>query len=124
MFIDNDKISQLNRLLTTYSLDVDSTSKEEYFDKIIKSIVRLLIPYKRENVFEQFKDALKGKRDMSLDAIQNVVTRLKVIFPEEIERFDLSKYKKWIEENEVRWKDKIGPLSLEKVFYGLKKETQ
>ncbi|MHA2471655.1 MAG: 4Fe-4S binding protein [Promethearchaeota archaeon] len=123
MFIDNGKIAQLNRLLTTYSLDVESTSKEEYFDKIIKSIVRLLIPYKRDNVFEQLSDALKGNKDMSLDAIQNIVTRLKVIFPEEIAQFDIAKYKKWIEENEVRWKDKIEPLSLERMFYGLKKET-
>jgi hypothetical protein len=48
---------------------------------------------------------------------------LKVIFPEEIAQFDIAKYKKWIEENEVRWKDKIEPLSLERMFYGLKKET-
>ncbi len=123
MFIDNNKISQINRLLTTYSLDIESTSKEKYFDQIIKSIIRLLIPYKRNDVLEQFNHALNGKKDMSFDAIQNIVKRLQVIFPEEIQRFDISNYKNWIEQNESRWKDKVEPISLDKLFYGLKKET-
>jgi ferredoxin len=123
MFIDNGKIAQINRLLTTYSLDVDSISKEKYFDQIIRSIIRLLIPYKRVRALEQLNDALKGKKDMSQDTIQNIVIRLRTIFPDEIEQFDLSKYNKWIEQNELRWKDKIEPIHLDKLFYGLKKET-
>jgi polyferredoxin len=123
MFIDNQKIAQINRLLTTYSLDFDSIPKEKYFDTIIKSIIRLLIPYKRNNVFEQFSDALSDKKDMSLDAIQNIVTRLKVIFPEEIQQFDISKYNEWIAQNESRWKEKIEPVQLDKLFYGLKKSN-
>jgi len=124
MFIDNGKIAQINRLLTTYSLDFDSISKEKYFDKIFKSIIRLLIPYKRIRALEQLNDALKSKKDMPLDAIQNIVIRLKAIFPEEIEQLDISKYKKWIEQNEPRWKEKIEPIHLDKIFYGLAKETQ
>ena len=123
MFIDNEKIAQVNRLLTTYSLDFDSIPKEKYFDKIIKSIIRLIIPYKRTRALEQLNDALRSKKDMSLDAIQNIVIRLKAIFPEEIQKFDISKYTKWIEQNESRWKDKIEPIHLDKLFYGLKKET-
>ena len=124
MFIDSKKIAQINRLLTTYSLDVDSISKEKYFDKIIKSIIRLLIPYKRTRALEQLNDAFRNKKDMSLDAIQNIVIRLRVIFPEEIQQFDISKYTKWIELNEQRWKEKIEPIHLDKLFYGLAKETQ
>jgi polyferredoxin len=124
MFIDTGKIAQINRLLTTYSLDIGSISKQEYFDKILKSIIRLLIPYKRIQAFEQLTGALKSKKDMSLDAIQNIVIRLKAIFPDEIKQLDTSKYKKWIEENEPRWKEKIEPIHLDKIFYGLAKETQ
>ncbi|MFW9999736.1 MAG: 4Fe-4S binding protein [Candidatus Hodarchaeota archaeon] len=124
MFIDTGKIAQINRLLTTYSLDLDSISKEKYFDKIIKSIIRLLIPYKRTLALEQLDDALRSKKDISLEAIQNIVIRLKNIFPEEIQQFDISEYKKWIEQNESKWKEKIEPIHLDKLFYGLKKETQ
>ena len=123
MFIDIGKIAQINRLLTTYSLDFNSISKEKYFDKIFKSIIRLLIPYKRASALEQLNDALKGKKDMSLDAIQNIVIRLKAIFPEEIEQLDISKYKEWVAQNEPKWKEKIEPVHLEKLFYGLAKET-
>ena len=122
MFIDTGKIAQINRLLTTYSLDFDSISKEKYFDKIIKSIIRLLIPYKRTRALEQLNDALKSKKDMSLDAIQNIVIRLKAIFPEEVQKFNISEYNNWIKQNESRWKTKIEPLHLDKLFYGLKKE--
>ena len=76
MFIDNGKIAQINRLLTTYLLDFNSISKDKYFDKIVKSIIRLLIPYKRTSAFEQFSDSLKGKKDMPLDAIQNISMKL------------------------------------------------
>jgi hypothetical protein len=124
MFIDNEKIAQINRLLTTYSLDFGSISKEKYFDKILKSVIRLLIPYKRKHTFEEFINALKGKKDMSLDAIQNIVIRLKIIFPDEVEQLDISKYREWIEINESRWKEKIEPVHLDKLFYGLKKEIQ
>lgn len=124
MFIDVEKISQINRLLTTYSLDFDSISKEKYFDKIFKSIIRLLIPYKRIQAFEQLIDALNGKKDMALEVIQNIIFRLREIFPEEIRQLDISKYRNWIEENEARWKAKIEPVHLDKLFYGLKKETQ
>jgi len=122
MFIDTGKIAQINRLLTTYSLDFDSISKEKYFDQIIKSIIRLLIPYKRVSALEQLDDALKNKKDMSLDAIQNIVIRLKAIFPEEIQKFDILEYKNWIKQNELRWRDKVDPIHLDKLFYGLKRE--
>jgi len=124
MFIDSEKIAQINRFLTTYSLDFNSISKEKYFDKIIRSIIRLLIPYKRKYAFEQFTDALRSEKDMSIDAVQNIVARLKVIFPEEIKQLDVSKYEKWIEQNESSWKVKIEPIHLDKIFYGLAKETK
>ena len=124
MFIDSEKIAQINRLLTIYSLNFDSISKEDYFDKIIKSIIRLLIPYKRNRNFEQLINALRSETTMSSDAIQNIVIKLKGIFPEEIKQLDVSKYKNWIEQNESRWKEKIEPIHLDKLFYGLKKEIQ
>jgi hypothetical protein len=52
-----------------------------------------------------------------------MISRLRTIFPEEINKLDVSKYKKWIEENESRWKERIEPIHLEKLFYGLKKEV-
>jgi polyferredoxin len=124
MFIDNEKFAQINRLLTSYSLDFNATSKKKYFDKILKSIIRLLIPYKRNRTFEEFSNALIGEKDMSLEPIQNIVIRLRAIFPDEIKKLDISKYIKWIDLNESRWKEKIEPIHLDKLFYGLKKEIQ
>jgi ferredoxin len=122
MFIDNRKVSQINRLLTNYSLAFDSISKEEYFDKIFKSIIRLIIPYKRNSAFEQLVDALINEKEIEIEPIQNIVRRLRTIFPEEIKQLDVSKYREWIEQNESRWKERIEPIHLEKLFYGLKKE--
>lgn len=124
MFIDNEKISQINRLLTIYSLKFDSISKEKYFDKIIKSIIRLVIPYKRDHTFKQLIDALTGNEVMPLDALQKIIMRLKEIFPEEIKELDFSKYKSWIKQNEARWKKNIEPIHLDKLFYGLKKKNE
>ena len=86
-------------------------------------MIRLLIPYKRSRSFEQLTDALKSKKEMSSKSVQNIVTRLKEIFPEEITQLDILKYKEWIEQNESRWKEKIEPIQLDKLFYGLRKKT-
>ena len=124
MFIDSGKISQINRLLTTYTLTFDSIPKEKYFDQVIKSMIRLLKPYKRSSAFKQLTDALQSKKDMSSDTVQNIVIRLREIFPDEIKQLDISKYKKLIEQNESRWKEKIEPIHLDKLFYGLKKKEK
>ena len=99
-------------------------SKEKYFDKIIKSIIRLLVPYKHTHTFEQFIDALSGNEVISLEVIQNIVMRLKETFPEEIKQLDISNYKSWIGQNESRWKEKIELIHLDKLFYGLAKKTE
>jgi len=124
MFIDVTKIAQINRLLATYSLSFGTVSKEQFFDKIIRSVIRLLIPYKRTHAFEQFVDALNGRKEMPSEAIQRLVTRLRSNFQEEIEQLDTGKYKKWIEENKARWKENLEPVQLEKIFYGLAKKQQ
>ena len=124
MFIDSGKISQINRFLSTYTLTFDSIPKEKYFDQVIKSMIRLIIPYKRSSAFEQLTDALQSKKDMSSETVQNIVTRLREIFPEEIKQLDIPKYKTWIEQNESRWKARIEFVELDKIFYGLAKETK
>ena len=124
MFIDTEKIAQINRFLTVYSLNFDIMPKEKYFDKILKSIIRLFIPYKRMRASEEFFDALEEKKDFSLEVIQNIVSRLKDLFPDEIKQLDRLKYKEWIQQNEPKWKEKNEPIHLDKLFYGLAKETQ
>ena len=117
-------LEQLRKILTTFSLDVGSDSKEKYFDTIIKTLIRLLIPYKRKGVFEQFINALEDKEDISIEYIQNIVMRLKNIFPSEIGQMDISKYLHWIQQNESKWKEKIEELQLNKIFYGLAREPK
>jgi len=124
MFIDKDKLAQINRTLATISLSFDSISKENYFDKTIKSIIRLIIPYKRAKAFEEFVEALKGTKDFSQETIQNIVNRLKEIFPDEVKQLDISKYENWIKENESRWKARVELVELDRIFYGLAKETK
>lgn len=123
MFIDNEKITQINRLLTTHSLNFNIMSKEKSLDKIIKSIIRLFLPVKRMRDLELFFDALEGEKSFSLEVIQNIVTRLITIFPNEIKQINRLKYKDWIEQNEPKWKEKIEPIHLDKLFYGLANKT-
>ncbi|MGB5911617.1 MAG: 4Fe-4S binding protein [Promethearchaeia archaeon] len=123
MFIDNQKIAQINRFISISSLNFDITSKEQTFDKIIKTMIRLFIPYKRMHASEQLFEALKGNQTFSLDVIQNIISRLRDIFPDEVNQLDKSKYIEWIKQNEPLWKEKIEPIHLDKLFYGLTKET-
>ena len=124
MFIDNEKIAQINRFLTVFSMKFEITPKEKYFDNILKDIIRLFIPYKRMRASEEFFDALEEKKDFSLDYIQNIVSRLQDLFPDEIKQLNRSKYREWIQQNETKWKEKKEPMHLDKLFYGLAKETQ
>ncbi|MHA1255774.1 MAG: hypothetical protein ACTSPS_09275 [Promethearchaeota archaeon] len=99
------------------------TPKEKYFDNILKDIIRLFIPYKRMKASEEFFDALEEKKDFSLEYIQNIVSRLQDLFPDEIKQLNRSKYREWIQQNETKWKEKKEPMHLDKLFYGLAKET-
>jgi len=123
MFIDTQKIAQINRLLTVSSMNFDIMPKEKYFDKILKNIIRLFIPYKRIKASEEFFDALEEKKDFSLEVIQNIVSRLKDLFPDEIKQLNRSKYREWIQQNAPKWKERIEPIHLDKLFYGMSKET-
>jgi len=124
MFIDNQKIAQIKRLLSTYSLNFNMISKEKYLDKTLKSIIRLFVPYKRKRYFERLFDAIEGKKDFPLEIIQNLITRLKEIFPDEIKQLERLKFKEWIEQNELKWKKKIEPIHLDKLTYGLAKKAE
>ena len=123
MFIDIQKISQINKLLTALTLNFNELPKEKFFDKIIKNIIRLFIPKKRMRNFDEFIDALECKRDFYLETIQNIVVKLRNIFPDEIKKIDRTKYKRWIEQNESQWKEKIDSYHLDKLFYGIAKEA-
>jgi polyferredoxin len=123
MFIDTQKLAQIKRHLTTYSMNHDETSIANYFDIIMKSIIRLFIPYKRMQTFDDFVDALEAKNDFSVEAIQSIVVRLRELFSEEIKTIDRTKYKEWIKENESKWKDHIDVYQKDKLYYGLLKEA-
>jgi polyferredoxin len=123
MFIDSQKIAQINRFISISSLNFDITSKEQTFDKILKTMIRLFVPHKRLQASEQLFEALEGNETFSLEVIQNIISRLREIFPEEVNQLDKSKYREWIKQNEPLWKEKIEPIHLDKLFYGLSKET-
>ena len=123
MFIDTTKVAQINRRLSTLTLSGDSVSREKLFDNIFKSLIRLLIPYKRAEAFDDLTDALKGEKEMSVEVMQNLVERLKNIFSDEVDELDVAKYHQWIKENESKWKEKTDPINLDKLFYGLARET-
>jgi len=123
MFIDIKKISQINKFLTALTLNFNELPKEKFFDKIIKNIIRLFIPKKRMRNFDEFIDALECKRDFYLETIQNIVVKLRNIFPDEIKKIDRTKYKRWIEQNELQWKEKINSYHLDKLLYGIAKEA-
>ena len=91
---------------------------------IIKNIIRLFVPFKRQSAFKQLFDAIESKKDFPLEVIQNIVTRLKEIFPDEIKQLDRLKFKEWIEQNEVKWKERIEPIHLDKLSYVLAKKAE
>ena len=119
MFIDINKFSQINQYLTVYSLNCDNLPKKKFFDTIIKSIIRLFIPKRRFRNFDEFINALEGKRAFYEDSIQKIVERLKEMFPDEIKTIDKTEYKQWIKENESNWGKRIETYHLDKMTYGL-----
>jgi hypothetical protein len=123
MFIDPQKLAQIKRHLTTYSMSQTQVSGEKYFEKIIKNLIRLFLPYKRVSCFNEFIDALEDQKDFSVEPIQSIVIRLKELFPDEIKAIDRVKYKLWIEENKPKWKEQIDDFQKDKLYYGLTKET-
>jgi hypothetical protein len=123
MFIDIQKISQINRQLTAYSLNSSFISKKKELDKIIKEIIRLFIPCKSLRYFDEFFDAIESKRDFSLVIIQNIVIRLREIFSYEIKKIERAYYKKWIEYNRLNWSKKIDFYQEDKLIYSLSHEA-
>lgn len=123
MFIDTQKLAQIKRHLTTYSMNFDDASSANYFDKIIKNMIRLFIPYKRMQTFDEFVDALEAKKDFSVDAIQSIVVRLRELFADDIKNLDREKYKEWIKNNESKWKEQVDSYQKDKLYYGLAQES-
>jgi polyferredoxin len=119
MFIDTNKLAQIKRLLTTYSINSENILKTEYFIKIIKNIIRLFVPLKRMQDLNDFVDALENKKEFSVEAIQNIVVRLRELFPEEIKNIDREFFKAWIKQNETKWKEQIDEFQKDKLYYGL-----
>ncbi|TFG15657.1 MAG: 4Fe-4S binding protein [Promethearchaeota archaeon] len=123
MFIDTSKLAQIKRSLTTISMNFDDTSNANYFDKIVKNIIRLFIPYKRIQTFDEFVDALEGKQEFSVEAIQSIIVRLRDLFSEGIKTIDREKYKNWINQNEAKWRDQVDNYQEDKLYYGLAQAT-
>jgi hypothetical protein len=100
-------------------MNFDETSNANYFDKIVKNMIRLFIPYKRIQIFDEFVDALEGKQEFSVETIQSIVVRLRDLFSEDIKTIDREKYKNWIEQNEAKWRDQVDTYQEDKLYYGL-----
>ncbi len=122
MFIDPHKIAEIKRYLSTFTLNFDVLPKEKFLDKTIIMIIQLFVPKKRMRYFNEFIDALEGNSKFFNDAIQNIVERLKEIFSDEIKNIDRKSYEAWINKNEPRWREKIQPIHLDKLIYGLSKQ--
>ena len=121
MFIDPQKIAEIKRYLSTFTLNFDVLPKEKFLNKTIKIIVQLFVPKKRMRYFNEFIDALEGKSKFFTETIQNIVVRLREIFSDEVINIDRKSFEAWIKENEPRWKEKIQPIHLDKLIYGLSK---
>ena len=63
MFIDIKKLSQINQYLTVFSLNRDKLPEAKFFDNTIKSIIRLFVPKRQFRNFNEFINALEGKRN-------------------------------------------------------------
>jgi len=119
MFIDTQKLAQIKRHLTIYAMNFDNISSINYFDKTIKNIIRLFIPYKRIEALDEFIDALEAKKDFSVETVQSIIVRLKELFADDIKTIDRKKYKDWINQNESIWKKKVDSYQKDKLYYGL-----
>ncbi|MFX1392958.1 MAG: 4Fe-4S binding protein [Promethearchaeota archaeon] len=121
MSINPQKISEISRQITAFTLLKSDLSNGAFFDNIIKNIIRLITPNKCLHEFNELMDALEGKRDFPIDLIHNIIMRLRDIFPDEISKIDRIKYKKWIEQNVLVWKQRIDSYQMEKLIYGFTK---
>jgi Fe-S-cluster-containing hydrogenase component 2 len=119
MFIDTQKLSQIKRLLTTISMNYCIIEKEQLFDTIIKDIIRLFAPCERKRFLDKLLKAFKGKSIISINCIQRIVISLRELFPDETKEINSQKYKKWIDLNEIQWKQNFEDIYLNKIIYGL-----
>ena len=120
MFINPRKISQINQYLNAITLNLDMVSREKSLEKNVKSIIRLFTPNKHVHRFNDLMNALEDRKKFPVESIQKIVTRLREIFPDEINGIVRTKYKKWIRQNESRWKEYIDPYLQDKIIYGWK----
>ncbi|MFX1257809.1 MAG: 4Fe-4S binding protein [Promethearchaeota archaeon] len=121
MCINPQKISQINKQLTAFCLLKDDLSNGAFLDKIIKNFLRLISPNKILPKFNEIMDALEGKRFFFIDSIQDIILRIRDIFPNEMNKIDRIKYKKWIESNVSGWKERIDFYHTKKLIYGFAK---
>jgi len=119
--VNPQKISEISRQLTAFSLLKDDMPNGVFFDKIIKSLIRLVSPNESLHKFNEIIEALEGKRKVPIDLIHTIVIRLRDFFPDEISKIDRTKYKKWIEEYALIWKERNDPCQREKLIYGFTK---
>ena len=122
MFIDHMKLAEIHRHLIAFNLSNTDNQNEEFFDKVLKRVIRLFIPYKRIKSFDKFIEALESKHEFSTEAVQNIVTQLSSMFPSEISKINRLKYKEWIKQNESKWKNRLDSYQKDKLHFRLIKE--
>ncbi|MBD3254201.1 MAG: 4Fe-4S binding protein [Candidatus Lokiarchaeota archaeon] len=124
MFIDFRKLSKINQTLTSLSILLKKTDafqeviRRKNFDSLIKRISRLFIPCMNSDTYDKFVQALLGKQEFPEASIQNMILRVKALFPELITPTNLEKYKYWVKENKSEWKEHLSPYQQEKTTYG------
>jgi hypothetical protein len=116
------KLAEIHRHLIAFNLSNTNDQNEEFFDKILKNVIRLFIPYKRIKSFDKFIETLEDKHEFPTEAVQNIVTQLSSMFPNEILKINKLEYKEWIKQNESKWKNRLDSYQKEKLHYGLTKE--
>ena len=121
MSINPQKISQISKQLSAFSLSKDDLPNGAFFEKMIRSLIRLVSPNECLQKFNDIMDALEGKKNFPIDSIHKIVMRCRDIFPDEINKLDRTKYKNWIDQNILIWKERIDPYQMEKLIYGFAK---
>ena len=102
-FWDNRKIAQINYYLTTAALYPDQLIPDEFLEMTVKTIIGSLTTVNRGSYLEELLNALDAIRIMNIDYVQNIVTQLREVVPNQIAKLPRDHLRKWITTSMRGW---------------------
>jgi len=127
--LDNQKIAEINQILTVAKLYPHKIEKRQFVDSIIKLLIGTFPHSEKKTYFEELRRAISEGTNFSILHVQKVLENLRAFADEELKALDFDPYYEWIKRNSELWKNQYTNssqlISIEdKIFYGKSLKTK